>query len=496
MPVAPMSLRIGLIVALVSLSLAIAFVAEQRHAGLLEPGPGGGHWYFALALMGTCLAVLCYLLFALTRGKAGVSSLATDDAAQALLETAAATAPKATDLRPSYSVLPSSEAGRLLAAGALMRRLCHELNNALGPIQGFAELLGADPRIGEAQRRQAAKIGDATAAAQRAVQDFASVLTWSGDHATTVQLGAMAQAAAAAAQSALGRPIAVTLPPGRDIQITATEVEAGQAILHLCAALIPLIAERDVRLEIAVDSVVGTTMSSLGDSAGSGQRLQIWSDPFDPERAKIQLGLLQGSWRYGRVQLTCAGHGWPRDLASRLFAADLAEEHHPSCLSMTVLGGLMLDLGGVVMIDTCPLRQLTVALLWPARIAPEVAAPLETDITEDDLDALIIHEAEAAAEELSRRLGGFGLRVASTTSPETGLDLIGEMGARCRAVLLGDTPDVALLEKILSIRPSAVVLTLEAQPDTAPEGQGAWQIDPDREALGRLAARLRRGGGR
>ena len=135
-------------------------------------------------------------------------------------------------------------------------------------------------------------------------------------------------------------------------------------------------------------------------------------------------------------------------------------------------------------------------MLWPARIDPEVAAPLETDITEDDLDALIIHEAEAAAEELSRRLGGFGLRVASTTSPETGLDLIGEMGARCRAVLLGDTPDVALLEKILSIRPSAVVLTLEAQPDTAPEGQGAWQIDPDREALGRLAARLRRGGGR
>lgn len=494
MPSTPMRLKIGLIAALVSLSLAIAFVAQQQHASLADQAAGSSQWYVALTLMLVSLAILVYLLLALARNRSSASSTAKADAAQSLLETAAASAPKQVELRPSYSLLPSSEAGQLMAAGALMRRLCHELNNALGPIQGFAELLGDDPRIGEAQRRQAAKIGDATAAAQRAVQDFAAVLTWSSDHATAVNLGAMTRAAAAAARAAIGRPIAVTLPPGRDIQITATEVETGQAILHLCAALAPLIAERDVRLEIAVDSIVGATGASLGDSAGSGQRLQIWSDPFDPERARIQLGLLQGSWRYGRVQLTCTGHGWSRDLASRLFAADLAEEHHPSCLSMTVLGGLMLDLGGVVMIDTCPLRQLAVTLLWPARIPSEVAAPLETDTTEDDLDALIIHEAEPAAEELSRRLGGFGLRVASTTSPEAGLDLIAEMGARCRAILLGETPDAALLAKILTIRPNALILTLEVRPDTAPEGQEAWQINPDREALGRLAARLRRGG--
>ncbi|HNB26047.1 MAG TPA: hypothetical protein PLR41_03750 [Alphaproteobacteria bacterium] len=494
MPTASMRLRVGLIVALVSLSLAIAFVAQKLHAGSADAGAGSGSWYVALVLMLVSLAVLGYLLLALARDKAGESAAARNEAAQALLETAAATAPKPVDLRPSYSVLPSPEAGHLVATGALIRRLCHELNNALGPIQGFAELLGNDQRIGEAQRRQVTKIGEATAAAQSAVQDFAAALTWSKDHATAVNLGAMTRAAAAAAQAAIGRPIAVTLPPGRDIQITATEVETGQAILHLCAALTPLIAERDVRLEIAVDSAVGAARSSLGDGAASGQRLQIWSDPFDPEHARVQLGLLQSSWRYGRVQLTCVGHGWSRDLASRLFVADLTEEHHPSCLSMTVLGGLMLDLGGVVMIDTCPLRQLTVTLLWPARIPSEVAAPLETDTTEDDLDALIIHAAEPAAEELSRRLGGFGLRVASTTSPEAGLDLIAEMGARCRAILLGDTPDAALLEKILAIRPSAVVLTLEAEPGTTLEGQEAWQIDPDREALGRLAARLRRGG--
>ncbi len=490
MPPSPMSIRIGLIVALVSLSLAIALLAEQQQVIQAVPG----RWHFAIALMLVSLAALGYLLFALARGKPGTSSTMTDDAAKALLETATATAPKPADLRPSYSVLPSSEVGQLMAAGALMRRLCHELNNALGPIQGFADLLGDDEQTGEAQRRQAAKIGDATAAAQRAVEDFATALTWSSSHATVVHLGATTRAAAAAAQAAIGRPIAVTLPSGRDIQVTATEMETGQAILHLCAAIMPLIAERDVRLEIAVDSMVGAAVASPGDGAGSGQRLQIWSDPFDPERAKVQLGLLQGSGRYGRVQLSCVGHGWSRDLASRLFAADLTEEHHPSCLSMTVLGGLMLDLGGVVVIDTCPLRQLTVTLLWPTRIASEVAAPLETDITEDDLDALIIHDAEQAAEELSRRLGGLGLRVASTTSPEAGLDLIAEMGTRCRAILLGKTPDAALLVKILAERPSAVVLTLRAQPGSTPEDDKTWEIEPDREALGRLAARLRRGG--
>jgi hypothetical protein len=306
-----------------------------------------------------------------------------------------------------------------------------------------------------------------------------------------VHLGALVRTAVAAARSAIGRPIGVAVHPGRDVQITASEAEAGQAILHLCAAAAPLLGERDVRLEIQVDSIVGAAASSTDDGA-AGQRLEIWSDPFEPERTKVQFGAVQGSWRYGRVQFTCTGHGWPRGLVSRLFDADLFGEHDSTALSMTVLGDLMLELGGVVMIDSCPLRHLLVTLMWPARIRSEVAAPLEIDTAEDDLDALIIHEVEPAAESLSRRLGAFGLRVASTTSPEAGLDLITEMGVRCRAILIGETPDPALRMKVSAIRPDAMVLSLQVQPDGPDADADAWHIDPDRDALGRLAARLQR----
>ncbi len=498
-----MAIRGALIAALAALGLAIGVIAEQERIATVALQAGGvdlsttpAKLRIALALLFVGIAALGYLLFALSRARTGGK----DDHVQtvaAMLEAAAPPVPQSADIRPRASILPSTEAGQLMAAGALMRQLSHELNNTLGPIQGFAELLSNDQQVSEQQRRQAAKIAEATTSTLRTIQDFTTVLGWSNDRTAIAHLGALVKTAASAAQSALGRPIPVTVKSESDVQVTATEAQAGQSILHLCAAVAPLLSERDMRVEITVDSVVGAAATSSDDGGAAGRRLEIWSDPFEPERLKIQFGALQSSWRYGRVQFIGTGHGWAGALASRLFAAEAADEHDQTCLSMAVLGGMMLDLGGVIMIDTCPQRHLAVTLLWPARIASEVAAPLEIDTTEDDLDALIIHEAEAAAEALSRRLGGFGLRVASTTSPEAGLDLIVEMGARCRAVLIGETADDALRMKVMAIRPGATILALQLEAagtasDPDATSSEAWQIDPDREALGRLAARLRR----
>lgn len=504
-----MAVRSGLIAALAALGLAIGVVAEQERAattalqsaaiqaGDADPSTAPGKLRIALALLLITFAALGYLLYVLARTKLNAGETQAHETqaheARSLLGEAKATIIDTPKIDSTASVLPSIEAGQLMSVGALIRRLVHELNNALGPVQGFAELLNNDERLSEHHRRQAARIGGATAAAIRSIQDFAAALGWTNERGAIVHLGEVVKTAASAAQSALGLRIPVAVLPGGDVQITATESAAGQSILHLCAAMAPLLGEREIRIEIQVDSVVGAASSNIDDGAGTGRRLEIWSDPFDLERSRVQFGALQGSWRYGRVRFSCAGHGWTRDLVGRLFNADLSEEHDPSCQSMTVLGGLMLDLGGVIMIDTCPHRQMLVTLLWPARIASEVAAPLEIDTTEDDLDALIIHEAEPAAESLSRRLGSFGLRVASTTSPEAALDLIAEMGPRCRTILIGETSDTALRSRVSAIRPDALLIFLRSDPDAPVGDQETWHIDPDRENLGRLAARLRRG---
>jgi hypothetical protein len=487
------AVRAALIGALIALGLAIAFLAQQERTASLAIESGAwmdlssvpGKLRIALVLLLISMIALGYVIFAVARRGAA-------EADRAAMAPDAASAPAIGELPDPNVIGPllSAEAGQMISTGGLMRRFCHELNNTLNPVQGYADLLINDERLSDLHRRHVTKIAQSAAIALRDIQRFASALNWSGRRGTPVHLDETVAAAAAVAQSAIGARLAVDIQPGGNIQITATEAELGQAILHACAAIGPLLAERDMKIDIKIDSVVGAASSDVDDGATAGRRLEIWSDPFEPGRTKLQFGALQASWRYGRVRFECAGHGWPPELAGRLFNSDLPDED-VSCLFMTILGRLIVDLGGAIMVDTRPLQHTNLTMLWPTRITSQVAAPLELDTAEDDLDALIIDPAEAAAEALSRRLESHGLRVASTTNLETALELLAEMGPRCRAVMIGQAVDAALADQVRVIAPECLVIF--ARPGAGPDENGEiWPMEPDQNGLERLVARLRR----
>lgn len=486
------AIRAALIGGLIALGLAIAFLAQQERTASLAIENGAwtdlssvpGKLRIALAVLLISMIAVGYVIFAVARrGAAEV-----DRAAEAPDATPAPTAGQLPDPNVIGPLL-SAEAGQMISAGGLMRRFCHELNNTLNPVQGYADLLINDERLSDLHRRHVAKIAQSAAIALRDIQCFASALNWSGRRGAPVHLDETVAAAATVAQSAIGARLAVDIQPGGNIQVTATEAELGQAILHACAAIAPLLAERDMKIDIRIDSIVGAASSDVDDGATGGRRLEIWSDPFEPARTKLQFGALQASWRYGRVRFECAGHGWPPELAGRLFNSDLPDED-VSCLFMTILGRLIVDLGGAIMVDTRPLQHTNLTMLWPTRITSQVAAPLELDAAGDDLDALIIDPAEAAAEALSRRLEGHGLRVASTTSSETALELLAEMGPRCRAVMIGQAVDAALAKRIRAIAPGCLMMF--ARPGSEPDENGeVWPMEPDQDGLERLVARLR-----
>jgi hypothetical protein len=374
--------------------------------------------------------------------------------------------------------VPLARMGHLMSIGGLIRGFCHELNNELGPVQGYAELLCGDTRLSELHRRQIARIRDATKSALADIRGFGSALGWSDDPTHITRLGEMATEAARSAQAAITTKIELDLPAGAEVEVTATEAEVGQAILHLCAAAIPLLGKQDAHIRIRVDSVVGATSTATEDVAISGHRLEIWSDPVDPERTKVQFGALRPTWRYGRVRLDFQGHGWNRDLVGKMFDLAHAEEAAAEVAAMALLGTLMIETGGVIMVDTCPYKQTTATLLWPARISPEIAAPLELDTHEVELDALVIHASEETAEELSRSLSALGLRVASTSSADAAMDLVAEMGARCHAVVLAQSSDEEIARRLreVSVRPRIY----------------QFETIPDSGELERLAAELRR----
>lgn len=491
----PFARRAMLIGALVAAGLAAGFVAQQeRTASLaLQDGDFSGlattpsGLRLALALLLVVIVALGYLIFATVRrnddSAAELPAVAPEDGAA---KSGNGELPEIAD----RGLLLSLEAGKMISTGGLVRRFCHGLANTLNPIQGYADLLVEDPRLSDLHRRHVAKIAQATATALRDIQNIGLALSWPADRGAPVQLDKVVTAAVAVVQSAIGGRVSVSVMPGGDVPVTGSEAEIGQAMLHACAALSPMLAERDVQIDVKVDSFVGQSAPGIDDMAGAGRRLEIWSDPFESARTKVQYGALQPSWRYGRVRIECAGHGWAPEPAGRLFTSDLPDDD-VGCLFMTLLGRLLVNLGGAITVDTRPLHHANITMFWPARIASQVAAPLEIEAPEEDLDALIVDAGEAASEALSRRLTGFGLRVASTTSAETALELLGEMGSRCRTVLIGLSIDPTLADKAREVARDCEVMFLASVGGGPDRDAAVWPIDPDPETLERLVARLK-----
>jgi signal transduction histidine kinase len=471
------AIRTAAIVALIGVGLAIALVAWHErmlpHSHLVS----GDDLRVAVVLMLVSAAamVLVALLIAHALPLAGDRPAAIEHPSNdGFAERAEGDLPTAGSALP----VPLARMGHLMSIGGLIRGFCHELNNELGPVQGYAELLCGDTRLSELHRRQIARIRDATKSALADIRGFGTALGWSDDPTKITRLGEMAAEATRSAQAAITTKIELDLPAGADVDVTATEAEVGQTILHLCAAAIPLLGKQDSHIRVRVDSVVGATTTATEDLAISGHRLEIWSDPVDPERTKVQFGALRPTWRYGRVRLDFHGHGWSRDLVGKMFDLAHAEEATAEMAAMALLGMLMIETNGVIMIDTCPYKQTSATLLWPARISPEIAAPLELDTHGDELDALVVHASEVTAEELSRRLTGFGLRVASTTSADAAIELVAEMGARCHAVVLAQSSDGEIARRLREGSARPRVYQFETVPET--------------EDLERLAAKLRR----
>jgi len=473
------AIRIAAIVALIGVGLAIALLAW--HERMLPPHSDvafGDHLRIAVVLLLVSAAAMIAIAVLIVRALPAAGERPTaieqpsadrsDQRAEGDLSLATGAA----------LPLPLARMGHLMSIGGLIRGFCHELNNELGPVQGYAELLCGDTRLSELHRRQIARIRDATKSALADIRGFGSALGWSDDPTNITRLGEMAAEAARSAQAALTTKIELDLPAGAEIEVTATEAEVGQAILHLCAAAIPLLGKQDSHIRVKVDSVVGATSTATDDLAISGHRLEIWSDPVDPERTKVQFGALRPTWRYGRVRLDFRGHGWSRDLVGKMFDLAHAEEAAAEVAAMALLGTLMIESGGVIMVDTCPYKQTTAILLWPARISPEIAAPLELDTHEDELDALVVHASEVTAEELSRRLSALGLRVASTSSADAAMELVAEMGARCHAVVLAQPGGGEIVRRLREGNPRPRVYQFETVPESG--------------ELERLAAELRR----
>ena len=216
------TIRIAAIVALIGIGLSIALVAWHERVAPDGDGATADHLSIAVVLLLVSAAAMVLVAVLVARalpsandrfaGIEPLSSVRSDEQAEGDLALAAGSA----------LPVPLARMGHLMSIGGLIRGFCHELNNELGPVQGYAELLCGDARLSELHRRQIARIRDATKTALADIRGFGSALGWSDDPANITRLGEMAEAAARSAQAAITTRIELDLPTGADVEVTAT----------------------------------------------------------------------------------------------------------------------------------------------------------------------------------------------------------------------------------------------------------------------------------
>src|SRR5688500_6196315 len=159
------AIRIAAIVALIGVGLAIALLAWHERMLPDSDVAFGDHLRIAAVLLLVSAGAMILIAVLIVRALPPASERPTaieqpsDDRSYGRAEG---------DLSLTASSMlpvPLARMGHLMSIGGLIRGFCHELNNELGPVQGYAELLCGDTRLSELHRRQIARIRDATKSA-------------------------------------------------------------------------------------------------------------------------------------------------------------------------------------------------------------------------------------------------------------------------------------------------------------------------------------------
>jgi len=292
------------------------------------------------------------------------------------------------------------QARKMEAIGTLAGGIAHDFNNILGAIAGNAELARMEPDLPESVRTGIDEIVKATDRAKRLVQQ---ILTFS--RRTRVE----------------PRPVSLPEIARETLSLLRSTIPAGIDLDLVIREPVPNVLADTTQLHVVVLNLVTNAWHAIDGTAG---RIEVeLSGTATPEAIGANGN---GTPDAARLVVRDNGHGMDPETRQRIFEPFYTTKAPGvgTGLGLSVVHGLVRDLGGNIVVDSRPGAGTTFEVRLPAvsgsvEAAPAAPAPVPRGSGErilylDDDEALVF---------LARRLfGRLGYTVHGRTRPDAALE--------------------------------------------------------------------------
>ncbi|MGB3209179.1 MAG: ATP-binding protein [Desulforhopalus sp.] len=297
------------------------------------------------------------------------------------------------------------QAQKLQAIGTLSNGIAHDFNNILSAIMGYTEL--ARMKLSESSQVRT-DLDKIHTAGRRAVELVKQILTFSRQNTPTTQpvkVGPIIEEVLKLMRASLPATIEIRSTIQKDVTILADPTQLHQVLMNLCTNSGHAMVVEGGILEVTLDTTI------------------IKSDPVYAEA-----GLPKGSFM--KLQVRDTGAGIPQNIIDRIFDPFFTTKDtgEGTGLGLSVVHGIIKDLGGVIHVTSTPGTGSTFEILVP--MAAGTNEPLFIDnkdrLLRGSESILFVDDEELLVDLGVRLLEKLGYSVTGCTSSREALNIFRE----------------------------------------------------------------------
>jgi len=333
------------------------------------------------------------------------------------------------------------QAHKMEAIGTLAGGIAHDFNNILTAILGYAELAMLDPDRRDHVQEALETIYQSGQRARNLVKQLLTFSRRSEEQRLALRIQPIIQETLKLLRSTT--PSAIEIRKDIDPECGAVVVDPSaihQLLLNLCNNAIHAMKEKGGVLAVELAQTI-----------------------VEPGTSPCRCPLAPGA--YVRLGVTDTGHGMAPEIAERIFepfftTKDVGEG---TGLGLSVVHGVVTDLGGKVCVDSRPGEYTRFDVYLPVSESTAIMEPEETPVLHYGSGSiLVVEDEEAVLAMLKDMLGHLGYRVTAQSDSRRALeDFRADPGRHDLVITDQDMPGLtglALAGEMLKLRPDLRVI--------------------------------------
>ncbi len=333
------------------------------------------------------------------------------------------------------------QAQKMEVIGNLAGGIAHDLNNILSSVLGFSEVAKIDLARGKNLEEDLDEVINAGLRARELVKHILTFSRQADIQRSAMEIGPIIEETLKFLRATLPTTIEVRA----DLSISESTVVADptqihQIILNLCTNASHAMKENGGVIDVRMKEI-------------------ILEDDSQPEFKEMERG------KYYRLTVSDTGHGILKEFVERIFDPFFTtkEREEGTGLGLSVIHGIVEDMGGVISVYSEPGKGTTFHVLFPKHEGEtaDVASPAYS-LEEGKGKILLVDDERGILESSRRILENLGYEVATTTSSLEALGIFKSSPDAFDLILTDMTmpqmTGLELSERLMEIRPNVPIV--------------------------------------